>query len=377
MQENFMKHEKLIVIVALLVGSYLRLTNLGVLPFWCDEAFFATYVINWHVNQEYLPSLIAHILGVGNEFVTRLPFAICGILTIPAIYFVKPNKWSVFASLFVAVFPLFVMYDRMCRPYSMAALFIVLSWRWWWMMIPALFCTPLAIIGMRPKGKIYIAAVTVVALGMFWIRSDLSRPGFFTWDMFIHSPRLWYIPIIATILYLQYYILHYLWMRMNHLFGQYCAVMLVFSFGCLVQSVAIPDFKPGPPINPWYSNILFYNDWRGMPPVDLSTNFTQISEYYTGKPSVLLRRTNELTADRVAITDEPKIDNILRTKDTIYVGIDSYANNLSAWFFPKEFIGPYRERLYDGEVMLARICREPQTGRRFIQMVSKTTMQPL
>ena len=156
----------------------------------------------------------------------------------------------------------------------------------------------------------------------------------------------------------------------------YVVLMIVLCAKFLFQSFEIPSFEQGQ-VRAWYSTQVVCNNWRGMPPVDLSTNFTQISEYYTGKASVLLRRTSELTADRVAVGDEPKIYESLRTRDTVYVGVDSYANNLSAWFFPEEFIGPYRERLYGGEVFLARICRERETGRQYIQMVSKTTKEPI
>ena len=381
--------------LALVIGGFLRFWNLGGLPFWCDEAFFATNIYRLEAHQEYLPGLIAHIFGVSNEFWTRFPFALAGTLTIAAVYWVKPSRWSALVSLFVAVFPLFVMYSRMCRPYSMAGLFLAVSWkmaeepyppnwRFRWIAYLAGLCTPTAFIGIdfiRLSRFWKFGVVLVVFMAsMLFMREDLDRPGFLTLQMFINSPRLWYVPLLALVLYFTFYLLPWMLNGLKKNQRSWFEILLTStliaaSAGFLVYgSLEIPSFRTGPALRTWYTSTLYYNDWRGMRPVDLATNFSQISEYYTGKSSVLLRRAVELTADRTALTDERKIDSLLNAKDTVFVGVDSYANNTSAWFFPKRFLWYYGDRLLNGEVVLARL-RRVSPSLRVMEVLDKQTLR--
>jgi hypothetical protein len=112
-----------------------------------------------------------------------------------------------------------------------------------------------------------------------------------------------------------------------------------------------------------------------MPPVDLATNFNQIPLYYTGKGAILLRKAGpEITADQVALTDESKIYKMLAEKDTILIGVDSYAYNVSDWLFPPNFLSRYRQRFYDGEVFLVRMRRISKQGKFVIEVISKRRM---
>lgn len=364
----------LLVIVATFVGGYLRFANLGDAPLWCDEAAFATSMVNFTERQEYLPAAIARILGTSDELRTRIPFALAGTLSILAVYLAKPSKYTVCAAILIAVFPLFVWWSRMCRPYAMAGLFVILSWKWRWCMIPAILCTPLAVVGIdwvtawKEWKKEYdsmvwrfLAVLVGFAGVMYMIRGDLSRPGFGSLGMFFTAPRLWYIPILVVLLYLTYHILPRV--EENWTKKKSFVLLVVGSTICLfsvffTQSVEIPSMTQGT-VYPWYSNILYYNNWRGMPQVDLATNFTAIPLYYTGKGALLLRTANpnDITPDQIALVDEPKIHKLLAEKDTILIGVDSYANNQSNYFFPPGFLDPIRQHLHDGEVFLVRMRR--------------------
>jgi hypothetical protein len=325
------------------------------------------------------------VLGVSDELRTRIPFALAGTLSIFAIYWVKPGKWSACASVFVAVFPLFVWWSRMCRPYAMAGLFMIFAWRYRWCMLPAILCTPVAIVGIdwfgawkesKKKRSIVVAPIAgliVMAGVMYLMRGDVGvRPGFGSVQMFLHEPRLWYLPIMAALMYITWYLLP--WLEKDGRFYLAEVLTIVAFVALLIQSVEIPSMTHGT-VYPWYSNILYYNDWRGMPPVDLATNFNQIPLYYTGKGAILLRKAGpEITADQVALTDESKIYKMLAEKDTILIGVDSYAYNVSDWLFPPNFLSRYRQRLYDGEVFLVRMRRISKQGKFVIEVISKRRM---
>jgi len=238
-----------------------------------------------------------------------------------------------------------------------------------------LFCTPTAIIGIDwfglRKQKAFLIGIIALTAYIFLDRADLGREGFFTLDFFIGNPRLWYIPLLTIILYQLKYIYPWLETKVKERSIAYG----IFVPGILLCVFLISDIKELTVIRHgtfyrWYTHPIYYNDWRNMPPVDLSTNFSQIAEYYTGQPSVLLRRPQELTPDKIALTDWPKIDSILRTKDTTYIGVDSYANNLSSWFFPRDFLDTYGERLFNGEVILLQATKTD--GQLIIQEVNKT-----
>ena len=350
---DYKPNQLILIMFAIALGAYLRLYNLGLPPLWCDEAILATRIHDFEINQEQIPAILSYLVGVNDEFHTRLPYAITGILTIAAIYFIRPSKWSLLASIFVAVFPLFVFYSRMARPYVMAGLCVVLGWRWVYWNIPVVFITPTALSGIDLiklwKNKIFYIILAALALGLLLVRRDISDPKFFTWDMFKGGPRFWYVPALAIILYLVYYVLPWLEKKIK-IFPIY---VLCVIFGCIFginESLKIIEFKTGPPLKPWYSHLIYYNDWKGCPQVDFATNFIEITKFYTGKEAVLLR-----------VENKRQIDSIMATKDTILVGADCYANHLSAWFFPEKVIAPYRNALFNGGVMVFRLTRVNKT----------------
>jgi 4-amino-4-deoxy-L-arabinose transferase-like glycosyltransferase len=194
------------------IGMFLRFYDLGAKGLWSDESLFAFWVKEGNYTQETFPILLAHILGFRSEFWLRSISAFFGTMTIPAIYMVvKKRKLS--AALIVAVFPLFVFWSRMARPYAVAGFFVVLGWRYWYAYIPALLTTPISVIGIRlvnwkfskrTKTIIGIATVIIVAV-IYLIRPDAGRH--WTIQQVFKSSRWWYVPFITIMLYIFDYLL--------------------------------------------------------------------------------------------------------------------------------------------------------------------------
>jgi hypothetical protein len=190
-----------------LIGGYLRFKGLGDNPLWIDESLFAHWVRNGDFpKQEYIPILVGQLFEFRSEFWLRFQSALCGTLTIPAVYFVVREK-KLALSLLIAVFPLFVFWSRMCRPYAIAGIFVVLGWRYWWFYIPAIITTPIAVIGVKiTKKRLWLVGIAVVlALGFYFLRPDAGRN--WTFGQILNSPRWFYVPILTSMLYFWDYIL--------------------------------------------------------------------------------------------------------------------------------------------------------------------------
>jgi hypothetical protein len=191
----FIKNRILFLSLITLLAGYLRFHALGDNPLWVDEVGFGFLIQNGG-NQEFIPKWFGQLFGLHSEFGLRFLPALCGTLTVPAIYFVV-DKYKIESALFAAVFPLFVFWSRMARPYAVAGLFLVLSWRYWWMMIPALLTTPIALVGVRiNKWTLGFIGIGIV---LFFIRPDAFRG----WTIYLikTSTRWWYLPALTLTLY--------------------------------------------------------------------------------------------------------------------------------------------------------------------------------
>ena len=189
-----MKREYIFLIT--MIGGLLRFWDLGGRALWIDEAWFGFLSIG-NITQEFIPAYIAKIFGFHSEFWLRFQSALFGTLTIPAVYFVV-KKYKLQASLLVAVFPLFVFWSRMARPYAVAGFFLVLSWRWWWVMILAVLTTPIALVGIIKHKWYVITGFIIMALTFYFIREDSGRN--WTIEQILNSPRWFYLPMLTFIL---------------------------------------------------------------------------------------------------------------------------------------------------------------------------------
>lgn len=185
---------KMWVIAATLVGGILRFVNLGENPLWIDEALLGVGALS---RQEF----IGNLLVIHSDFWFRFPYALAGTLTVPALFYVMENKrFAVYSGWFVAVFPLFVFWSRLARPYAIVGLLVVLAWRWWPVMIPAILQSPAALLALRWKKKYYIPPLVGLALIVYAIRPD-SDGRFFDTSFLFNNPRIWYVPILAVLLW--------------------------------------------------------------------------------------------------------------------------------------------------------------------------------
>ena len=185
------------------LGAWLRFRGLGDRPLWVDEALFGYWVRENNHSQEWITIAFARLIGANTEFEFRFLSALCGTLTITAMWFVSRN---LYAAGLVSVFPLFTFWSTLARPYAVAGLFVVLAWRWWWFYLVAVVITPLSVLGLRiTRKRLWIPALAVVAaVGIFLLRPDVNRG--WTVDVFLQSSRMWYIPALALILYAVEYV---------------------------------------------------------------------------------------------------------------------------------------------------------------------------
>jgi hypothetical protein len=187
------------VILATLLGGVLRFYDLSVPPLWIDEALLGCGYLR---GQEF----IGNLLVVHSDFWLRFPYALAGTLTIPAVYYVTKERqgWLPWV---VAVFPLFVFWSRLARPYALAGLFVVLAWRWWWVMGVGLLCTPVALLGLKVRKHWSVVLFIAAAALFYFIRSDVQNGKDFDLTFFLDNPRLWYVPLLAGLLYLADYVI--------------------------------------------------------------------------------------------------------------------------------------------------------------------------
>lgn len=194
-----MKSKEIIILICLTIfGGFLRFANSYSL--WVDEAWFGFLAHDSAITQEFIPAYFVNLLGLKSDFGLRFLSMLCGTLTIPGIYYVT-KSYRLEIAAFVAVFPLFVFWSGMARPYAVAGLFLVLSWKWVYFMIPALLTTPIALIGLKVfRQKKYILVLIFIIAGvLYFMRGDSDRA--WTFAQFLTSSRWWYLPALAIILY--------------------------------------------------------------------------------------------------------------------------------------------------------------------------------
>ena len=204
----------MIVMVFTGIGLYFRLHDLDGVRLWIDEALFSFY-IREGTTQEFPTVYLGMLFGLQSEYGLRMLSVIPGIMTIPMMFVVLKNKWSgVIAAIIVSVFPLFVFWSRMARPYAFAGLFIVLGWRWAWCYVIAIATTPISLLGIRVvrQNKYVLIGAFVIAVTLFYFREDAGRD--WTIPMLLNSPRFFYLPLLVLVLYVsEYYKEFYLWLR--------------------------------------------------------------------------------------------------------------------------------------------------------------------
>jgi hypothetical protein len=190
--------------IIFLLACFLRFSELGKYGFFIDECLFIG--MTQHIStQELVPSLIGQLTDTNDEFSTRFPFALAGSLTVLALYWViKDKKIALVLALFYSVFPLFVFWSRLARPYAFAGLLVVLAWKYPKVMLLAVFCTPIAFIGVNltkinEHWKLYLSFLIVMII-IYFLRADYAR-GHWNIQTVLYSTRWWYLPSLVGMLY--------------------------------------------------------------------------------------------------------------------------------------------------------------------------------
>jgi tetratricopeptide (TPR) repeat protein len=126
----------------ILLGTALRLYLLGADSLWGDEINTAVlfvrvpipYIVtHFHPNNHTLFSLLAHLftLGGSNELLLRIPAAMLGIATIPALYQLGRVMFTadtgMVAAFLLAISPYHIWFSQEARGYTGMVLFSVLS----------------------------------------------------------------------------------------------------------------------------------------------------------------------------------------------------------------------------------------------------------
>lgn len=132
-----------ILIAITLLGTYLRIHNLGTQSIWLDEA--VSYELS-HVNSVSLVwtnamadkhpplhFLILHFVSIfsSSEFMLRLPSAVFGILTIPMIYKTGESlfgkKEGLISAFILSISSIHIFYSQEARMYAQMVLFSIVS----------------------------------------------------------------------------------------------------------------------------------------------------------------------------------------------------------------------------------------------------------
>ncbi|MBD3245048.1 MAG: phospholipid carrier-dependent glycosyltransferase [Candidatus Moranbacteria bacterium] len=137
------KTQKYYIFFIVLLGSVLRLTNLGVRDFWYDEAFTGIAIkepfaqmFKIIINDVHPPLYYALLKPFAslfdyNVFSIRLFSAIFGILSIIGVYFLVKQllnkKAALFGSFLIAISPFMIQYSKEGRMYTMFAFLVILA----------------------------------------------------------------------------------------------------------------------------------------------------------------------------------------------------------------------------------------------------------
>jgi hypothetical protein len=93
----------------------------------------------------------------------------------------------------------------------------------------------------------------------------------------------------------------------------------------------------------WYSSMVDFADWRGVPPVDMSSN-PMVSHFYSGHRPLAFRSDNIAT-----------IRAALATGDTTSIGLDYYVlTGLCNGLLPVDTVRPIQGDLDRGRVVVVR-----------------------
>ncbi len=143
----FRHFARLILISIILLGFWLRCSQLDKTSLWLDEiltqrtilrsfASMFAHVVERDVHPPlfYMFAFVGHSLWGESDFAARLPAAYFGVMLIPVGFLLGKRLWGAIigflGALMIAIDPFFVFYARDARMYSMAMVWVFLSFYW-------------------------------------------------------------------------------------------------------------------------------------------------------------------------------------------------------------------------------------------------------
>lgn len=212
-----MKNKLIVLIFIVLAGFGMRIS--GDYYEWIDEVLFINNQnfynqygliegIGMTEGREMVPSTICYFLGIDTVFKARWLAIIAGTLCSLAIFFISKNKtYGLIGAFFIAVCPLLIYWSEFIRPYTIAALFVILGYRWKFWYYPAIFTTPMAIIGINwyelKSRKTFYIILAIISIVFYQQMSQVSQ--FNHWRDFgfiISARRIWVIPVVSLVCHL-------------------------------------------------------------------------------------------------------------------------------------------------------------------------------
>ena len=145
------------------------------------------------------------MLNITDPYEIRIIFKISGVLLVACVPLViKDKKIALAVMFFFAFTPLLVYWSQFARPYIVAALFVLLSWKYPPFIILAVFTNPMAIIGANLyKRKWWLCYVIVfITAYLFFNAQPLPHDRLFTIDFFTQARRIYVIPYVTIMLYI-------------------------------------------------------------------------------------------------------------------------------------------------------------------------------
>ncbi len=320
---NTFQLEIISIIILTLIGAYLRFYNLGTRPLFCDEAYVGLWTRGQMTYQEIFPVFILKLFNPTSDYGLRFLYALCGTLTIPAIWYILKDG-KLFAALLVTIFPIFVFWSKLARPYAIAGLFIVLGWKWWQFYILALLTTPISLIGIKlfkQKKYVFVGAILIAGISYF-LRPDVGKKQVNFLDFFWQSSRFFYLPAIVFLLYFFDYIYKYINLTFMLI------IIVIVSIFFIVDDIDIYN-EVDKIDNQWYRKEIYFSDWRKVGCVDYATQ-PNLAEYYSYKLTKIIGESDILDWKK----DNNKLNEELREGNIITLGIDRRGN----WTKCKEYL---------------------------------------
>jgi uncharacterized membrane protein len=195
----------IVLTVIVVIAAYLRLHNLAADSVWRDETtslaqssgsifhiITATAQDNYPPLHNFILAITVKLLGDG-PFALRLPSAIFGILSVPALYWVGTmvanRVGALIGAFLLAVAPFAIYYSQEARPYALLMLTAILfagatlaflqrATRGW---AAAVFFSAVALLYTHPYGALTWAAIAAAALVIIVVRPQAGGATAVPW----------------------------------------------------------------------------------------------------------------------------------------------------------------------------------------------------